>query len=106
MFDYLHVGAETHLGSGVISAFVFPSTESAQASCFDDCWWYSSQERPTKILTILPWLLSCTDTYMYMPKPTLVVKLNNFWFPSGHHCLLNSKSMVVTCHVCQYWNEV
>jgi len=73
MFDYL--GVETHLGSGVISAFVFPSTEIAQASCFDDCWWYSSQERPTKILTTLPWLLSCTDTYMYMLKPTLVAKL-------------------------------
>jgi len=46
----MNFGAETHLGDGVMSAFVFPSTAIA----------YSSQERPTKILTILPWLLSCT----------------------------------------------
>jgi len=47
-------GAETHLGGGVMSAFVFLSTAIARVPSFDVCWQDSSQERPTKILTTLP----------------------------------------------------
>ena len=44
-------GAETHLGGGV---FVLPLNAIRRVPSFDVCWQYSSQERPTKILTTLP----------------------------------------------------
>jgi len=50
----MNFGAETHLGGGVTSAFVFPSTTIAQVPHFDVHWQYSSQERPTNIVTTLP----------------------------------------------------
>ena len=64
---------ETHLGGGIMSAFVFPSTTIAQAPCFDFRWQYSPQEMPIEILTTVPWLPPCTDAYM--PTLTLVAKL-------------------------------
>ena len=46
----MNFGAETHLGGGVMSTFVFLLTAIAQAPHFDVHW----QEGPTKILATLP----------------------------------------------------
>ena len=46
----MNFGAETCLGGGVMSPFVFPSTALVQAPHFDVHW----QEGPTKILATLP----------------------------------------------------
>jgi len=56
----MNFGAESHLGGGVMSAFVFPWTAIARGPHFNVCWQYSSQERLTKRLTTLPWLPPCT----------------------------------------------
>ena len=64
-------GAETHLGGGVMSTFVF--CQLLEHPAFAVCWQYSSQERPTWIILItLPQLPSYTGAYM--PKLTLMVK--------------------------------
>jgi len=79
------------------SAFVFPTTAIAQAPHFDIYWQYRSQERPTKILTTLPWWLQlCTDTYMTKLNLVVVSAVMIFCFPSGCHCSLDTNSMVIT----------
>ena len=54
-------GAEIHLGTGVLGAFVFLSVVIAQALPSTVVGAHSSQEVTTKILTTLPWLLLFTD---------------------------------------------
>jgi len=68
---------ETHLSAKVMSAFVFVLGTNASA-CLNFRWQCSSQEGPRRF-----WL-HCHDG------------CDNFCFPCGCHCLLNSNSMVVT----------
>jgi len=53
--------------------FCLPLIAICSGAGFNFCWQHNSQERPTKILTVLLWALPCTDAYV--PKLTLVVKL-------------------------------
>jgi len=55
------------------------------SACVDFCWRYSSQDRPTKILNTLPWLLSCTDTLVCWNSP--------WWCSCEHFMTINA------CHV-------
>jgi len=52
---YILVLIETHLGTEVMSAFVFLSANIyCSSACFNFHWRYSSSEKPMKILTVLP----------------------------------------------------
>ena len=76
--------AVTHLG---YECFCLPISCHCSNARFDFCWQYSSQDRPTKILNTLPWLLSCTDTLVCWNSP---------WWRSCEHFMTTNVRHVAT----------
>jgi len=67
---------------------------------FSFCSQYRSQVRPTEMLTTLPWLPLCTDAYVKTPWWWSCKHWDIFFcLLPGHHCSLDSNSMVIMWHV-------
>jgi len=90
-------GSETHLDAGVTSAFVIPSVTIAGAltSTFIGVWLLGKGHKDsdyTAMNAVVHRRLRTENSSWWQSFECC----NDFCFPSGHHCLLDSNSMVIT----------